>query len=231
MLSEGSRVRGVLREGNRSLEGTEAFLKLRPLLGGAEDLARLSMLFLEVGVAGASPVKEPPRLQGDELLYWRLAAQRADLERVTVNIREGRVVAVQTEAELAEGDPFVAALLQLQDPENVDACRAGISALLALSDPRGYPVIIEQALHAPMPGVRSAAVEALAGSPIPGRIEVLGQVLRADSRPKIRYEAAVQLYRLQDPLARPALTAAAKEDPDPGVRQMAASALVALDAR
>lgn len=88
-------------------------------------------------------------------------------------------------------------------------------------------MIVQQALLAPAPIVRITAVQALGSMPIPDRILILGQVLKTDARANVRYEAAVQLFRLQDPLSRADLQAALS-DSDASVREMAASALKRL---
>lgn len=222
VVSEGERSRGVLRRDGRSLEGREAFLLLRPLLKDANDLASLSMLFLETGVAGQKPIDASLEMT---LMYRRRAGNRADVEQVKVDVEKGLLLEVVPEKN--SPNSLTAALGLFRDPENVDACRQGISALVTLGDPLGYPMIVQQALLAPAPIVRITAVQALGSMPIPDRILILGQVLKTDARANVRYEAAVQLFRLQDPLSRADLQAALS-DSDASVREMAASALKRL---
>lgn len=244
VLSDGPRSEGALRVGDRTLQGAAAFREALPLAKTTEDQAFLSMLFLESDVAGRrpwtaptgktrqEPVAQPPMRDGDRLIYWRLHPQRADLERVTVSMGATSVLSVEDGSAILRAaggrDTIEQALADLRDPDDIDACRAAIGRLQASQDPRGYPILIDQALHAPAPIVQEAAIEAVAGLPVPGRTEVLVQLLQSAPRAKTRYAAATQLLRLRDPAARPALEAAAARDADPQVRSMATAALAEL---
>jgi hypothetical protein len=240
--SDDQKSSGVLRINGQTLTGPQAFLKAREGVVNPADLAMLSMCFLENGVAGRSPwsgqaVGEqrevgvaPPTLDGNILVYWRLQGQTADLVRVRVNLDTTNVLSMESERDLGRKDPFGTAQKLLADPNDFDRCDEAIDLLIESKDPRGYPILLDQALHAVAPAVRENAVDGLILLKVPGAVDVLTKVLLEDPVDTVRYHVAAQLIQNPNPEMRDALEKATK-DVDPNVGDMARSALTRLPAR
>lgn len=248
VVTEERRPRGVARVGERSLTGPAAFEVVVDALDdpAAAELAALSMLFLEDGVAGRNPwttaksgavpsdqqaLVEAPRVDADRLVYWRLHEQTADLVRVEIDLSTLEASTRRARAILEERDPRDPVEIAREEivADALPTIRKGIGRLVEEGSPRALALVLDLVANHQAAVVRAAAVEALADEKPAQGVQVISQRLTDDPDDDVRLAAARTLEAWSDPASAEVLEQAAEHDDSAAVRATAKRALASLE--
>lgn len=219
-----------------ALTGAEAFHAARKAIGepDPEALARLAMLFLEDGVAGADPwtaaapfgegdqkaLAHAPRREGGAVVYWRLHRQRADLVRVTLDVEAATVQTTDAnEIERADEDPLAAARADLTS-DNLSIRKRGLATLAQSDDPAAHTLLYGQLTEGPAPA-RAAAAEVVATRSDDAATAALVKAVKTDADVGVRRAALLGLRGRTSDDVKAALLHVAANDADQTLKALA----------
>lgn len=219
-----------------ALTGAAAFHAAREAIGAPdpEALARLAMLFLEDGVAGADPwtaaapfgegdqkaLAHPPRREGGAVVYWRLHRQRADLVRATLDVEAATVKTTDAnEIERTSEDPLAAAQADLAS-DNLSIRKRGLSTLAQSDDPAAHALLYRQLTEGPAPA-RAAAAEVVATRTDDAATAALVEAVKSDADVAVRRAALIGLRGRTSDDVKAALLHVAANDADQTLKALA----------
>lgn len=226
------------------LRGEDAFDAARHAIGDpdAVTLARLSMLFLDHGVAGrdpwtsAAPFGEPdqramaddPKRNGGTVVYWRQHTTTADLVRCTLAIEASAVVCMSApeiaRAEAVEADPLGAAKADLAS-DNWSIRQRGLRLLAESSAPEATALLFETIASGEPAKMRQHAIEAAAKRSDGAATAAIAAAVKGDADAGVRRAGVIALRGHTSEAALDALRHAAANDADPTIKAMAGALL------
>lgn len=228
----------------KPLRGADAFHAAREAIGEPDPaaLARLAMLFLDVGVAGRDPwtaaaafgeaeqraMAHDPKRDGAAVVYWRQHATTADLVRCTLAVEAGTVQCEDApslaRAAAVKADPLAVAKADLAS-DNWSIRSRGLRLLAESAAPEATALLVETIGSGEPAKMRQLAIEAATKRSDDAALPAIAAAVKGDADASVRRAGVIALRGHTGAAAIDALKHAAANDADPAVKAMAGALL------